>query len=55
MDVMMSLTTEDVQRLRGKFSTCLKLGEFVALLRSNLRDRIHSEVREDNSPFTRHS
>ncbi|RLN77047.1 hypothetical protein BBJ28_00008454 [Nothophytophthora sp. Chile5] len=43
MDVMMNMTTEDVRRLRGQFHRSLRLGEFVQLMRTSLRDRVHSE------------
>jgi hypothetical protein len=45
MDVMMSMSTEDVRRLRGQFTRPLGLDAFVALLQTSLRDRIHCEVR----------
>lgn len=41
----MSMTTEDVRRLRGQFTRPLRLDAFVALLQTSLRDRIHNEVR----------
>ncbi|KAG7395511.1 hypothetical protein PHYBOEH_003651 [Phytophthora boehmeriae] len=44
MDVMMNMTTEDVRRLRGEFTSSLALDAFVRLMKKCLRDRIHSEL-----------
>lgn len=44
MDVMMSMSTADVRRLRGQFTHALRVVEFVVLLQAGLRDRIHDEV-----------
>ncbi|TMW58076.1 hypothetical protein Poli38472_013550 [Pythium oligandrum] len=44
MDVMMQMTTDDVRRLRPKFTHNLTLEEFVTLMKTSLKDRIHSEL-----------
>ncbi|GLE10194.1 hypothetical protein PINS_up022219 [Pythium insidiosum] len=44
MDVMMNMTTDDVRKLREKFTTNLSLEQFVTVMKTSLADRISSEV-----------
>ncbi|KAJ0400945.1 hypothetical protein P43SY_006628 [Pythium insidiosum] len=44
MDVMMNMTTDDVRKLREKFTSNLSLEEFVTVMKTSLADRISSEL-----------
>ncbi|KAF4146430.1 hypothetical protein GN958_ATG04382 [Phytophthora infestans] len=44
MDVMMSMTTDDVRTLRGQFTESLGLEAFVRLMKKSLRGRIESDL-----------